>query len=340
MYVSLTEEGYTLEIFKTLIGNDEIKKTLGVATATSRFSHAYIIEGAPGTGKKTVATLASASIFCENEHTRPCGACPACKRVFGGYHTDVRFFEVTKVDQIRDIKAHLYDSPNESDYKIYILDQAQKMNIKAQNALLISLEEPPKNVLFFLLTTDAGALLETIRSRAQTLRTELLDSEIIFNRLKAVAPFNMTDERLEEIVIASGGSLGYALDLLNPEKANALIESRENALDFTMAVIKNDTDAVTKLISYASTQREELKELLALCVTVIGDLILLKKDKSAPLRFFTSRDAATELAQKYNLPKLIACYDALLIAISDLNMNANTALTLMSILINSKKKGS
>jgi DNA polymerase-3 subunit delta' len=214
------------------------------------------------------------------------------------------------------------------------------MNVKAQNALLISLEEPPKNVLFFLLTTDAGALLETIRSRAQTLRTELLDNEIIFNHLKEIAPLNMTDERLEEIVIASGGSLGYATDLLNPEKSKALIEARERALNFALAVIKNDTDAVTHLLSYSYMQREELKELLALCVTVIGDLILLKKDKSAPLRFFTSRDNACELAQKHNLPKLISCYDALLVAISDLNMNSNTALALMSILINSKKKGS
>ncbi|MBQ7412160.1 MAG: hypothetical protein IJW10_04580 [Clostridia bacterium] len=328
-----------MEIFKTLIGNDEIKKTLGASVATSRFSHAYIIEGAPGTGKKTIATLASASIFCEDEHSRPCGKCASCKRVFGGYHTDVRFFEVTKVDQIRDIKQHLYDSPNESDYKIYILDQAQRMNVKAQNALLISLEEPPKNVVFFLLTTDAGALLETIRSRAQTLRTELLDGDIIFSQLKARAPMGMSEERLEEIVIASGGSLGYAMDLMDSGKADALFEARKNALDITMSVIKNDTDAVTLLMSYSSMAREDLKELLSLCLTVIGDLILLKKDKSAPLRFFTSRDDAIAIAQRYNLPRLISCYDALLVAISDLNMNSNTALTLMSILINSKKKG-
>ena len=118
-----------------------------------------------------------------------------------------------------------------------------------------------------------------------------------------------------------------------------MIESRQRALDFTTAVIKNDTDSVTQLMSYSSMAREDLKELLSLCLTVIGDLMLLKKDKGAPLRFFTSRDTASSISQKYTLPRLLSCYEAMLLAISDLNMNSNTSLTLMSILINSKKKG-
>ncbi len=328
-----------MEIFETLIGNDEIKKTLGVAIANSRFSHAYIIEGASGTGKKTIAKLASASIFCKSNISLPCGKCPSCKRVFEGIHTDVRFYEITKVDQVREIKQGLYDSPNESDYKIYIIDQAQKMNVKAQNALLISLEEPPKNVVFFLLTTDAGALLETIRSRAQILRTEPLDGEILFNRLKDIAPLGMTDERIEEIVMASAGSLGYALDLMDSGKAEEILKSREEALEFTLSVIKNDADAISLFMSYSSRTRDDLKELLSLCISVIGDLILLKKDKNAPLKFFTSRQDAISIAQKYNLPKLIACYDAINTAIADLNMNSHTMATLLTILSNSKKKG-
>ena len=328
-----------MEIFKSLIGNDEIKKTLGVAIANSSFSHAYIIEGAPGTGKKTIARLAAAGIFCEDNFSSPCGVCKSCKRVLEGIHTDVRFYEVTRVDQIREIKQGLYDTPNESDYKIYILDQAQKMNPKAQNALLISLEEPPSNVVFFLLTTDAGALLETIRSRAQTLRTELLDGEILFNYLKGIAPLGMTDERLEEIVMASGGSLGYALDLLDKGKADEILKAREEAREIAMSFIKNDKDSVLLVMSYASQQRESLKELLSLSVLVIGDLILLKKDKSAPLKFFTSRQDAIAIAQKYNLPKLIACYDAINLGLSDLNMNSHTMVTLLNILSNSKKKG-
>ncbi|MBR2297106.1 MAG: hypothetical protein IKA43_06860 [Clostridia bacterium] len=329
-----------MEIFKTLIGNNEIKKTLGSAIASSSFSHAYIIEGAQGTGKRLIATLASAGIFCSSSLGRPCMECTSCKRVLDGIHTDVRYFEITKVDQVREIKQGLYDAPNESDFKIYIFENAHKMNIKAQNALLISLEEPPKNVIFFLLTTDAGALLETIRSRAQILRTELLDGEVIFKYLKENLRFGMNDEALREIVVASCGSLGYAIDLTDEKKALELIERRKSALDFTLAVIKNDAYAVSLLLSYSGYGREELKEHLSLCLSVIGDIILLKKDKGAPLYFFTSREEALQIAQKHQLGKLMGVYDALDEAISALNLNSNTALTLMSILVNSKKKGS
>lgn len=328
-----------MKIFDSLIGNEEIKKTLGASILNSCFSHAYIIEGAKGTGKKTVATLACAAILCQSELERPCGKCISCRKVLSGSHGDVRFFEVSKIDQIREIKGKLYDSPTESDFKFYIFDDAHKMNIKAQNALLISLEEPPKNVVFFLLTADAGALLETIRSRAQILRTERLDKDVILSELKKT-DCALSDEKLKEIVMASAGSLGYALDLIDEKKSEALIERRRRALDFSLAVIKNDADSVSTLMSYSSMQREDLKELLSLCVTIVGDLILLKKDKGAPLYFFTSGAEAMAISQKHHLPRLLASYDALLTAISDVNMNSNTALTLMSILINSKRKGS
>ena len=328
-----------MEIFKSLIKNNEIKNTLGSAIASGSFSHAYIIEGADGTGKRLVATLASAGILCKSEGGRPCEMCAVCKKVLDGMHTDVRYFEVTKVDQIRDIKQGLYDAPNESDFKIYIFENAHKMNVKAQNALLISLEEPPKNVVFFLLTTDAGTLLETIRSRAQILRTELLDDELIFDYLKNKLRAPMTESQLREIVIASGGSLGYAIDLTDEKKASALTEMRSRALDFALAVIKNDAHAVSLLLSYSSYGREELKELITASLAVLGDIIILKKDKGARLYFFTSRDEALQIAQKHNLNKLIGCYDSLCEAISALNLNSNTALTLMSILVNSKKKG-
>lgn len=328
-----------MEIFKNIIANDEIKNTLGASIISSRFSHAYIIEGADGTGKKTIATTAAAAIMCESAHSRPCGVCPSCKKVFSGLHTDVRYFEVTKIDQIRTIKQGLYDSPNESDYKIYILEEAQKMNVKAQNALLISLEEPPKNVVFFLLTTDAGILLETIRSRAQTLRTELLDKDTILDYLKNKMHTGLSDERLAEIVMASAGSLGYAIDLTDAKRAEDLMASRKKAFDFLCAILRNDPESVCELYALSSMAREDLKSLIALSLTALEDIILLKRDKGAPIRFFTDIESAIALAQKYSMGKLNSCYEALTLATSDLNLNSNTALTLMSILVNYKKKG-
>ena len=176
--------GAVLKVFDSFLGNEELKKTLGNSIASSGFSHAYIIEGAKGTGKRTIARLAAAAIICKDKNNLPCGACPTCKKILNDNCADVRFLEITKVEQARELKAKLYDSSVECDYKIYIITDAHKMNLRAQNAVLISLEEPPKNVVFFLLTTDAGALIETIRSRAQILRTKRLDDNTIFDYIR------------------------------------------------------------------------------------------------------------------------------------------------------------
>ncbi|MBQ9744042.1 MAG: hypothetical protein IJW19_02860 [Clostridia bacterium] len=329
-----------MKIFDTLIGNEEIKQTLGASIASSGFSHAYIIEGAPGTGKRTVARLASAAIMCKGEGRLPCGKCPSCEKILNDKCVDVKFCEITKVEQARELKARLYDSTVESDYKIYIITDAQKMNIKAQNALLISLEEPPKNVVFFILTTDAGALLETIRSRAQTLRTSRLSDDVIFDHIRKTRPdIRLEDGKLKEIIMASAGSLGYAMDMADAKKSEGLLSRRSRALDFVCAVLRNDNDAVSFLMSLSGTVRDELKETISLSLEIIGDLISVKRAKGSTLYFFASREQAEEIASNYSLSKIADAYSALEKATEDLNSNASQGVTLMSLLINSAKKG-
>lgn len=329
-----------MDIFKSLIDNDDIKKSLGLAILENRFSHSYIIEGADGTGKRTIARLASAGILCQNrEKSLPCGRCDACRKVLSDSCVDVRFLEITKVDEVRDLRSTLYESSAEYDYKIYVIENAEKMNIKAQNALLISLEEPPKNVVFFLLTTDASALLETIRSRAQILRTKLLSKDAIFSYIKENSTSSYDEEKLMEIVISSAGSLGYALDMLDEKKGEEVLALRRKAVELVDAIIKNNADSVTFMSSLFSQTREDLKELFSLGVTVIGDIILLKRDENAPLYFFSSAEDGIKMGGSHSLQRLLSIYDALLEAKDSLNSNANVPLTLMSILTSSKKKG-
>jgi len=329
-----------LKVFDSFLGNEDIKKTLGNAVANGGFSHAYIIEGAKGTGKKTVARLAAAAIMCKDTNNLPCGTCPTCKKILNDNCADVRLLEITKVEQVRELKAKLYDSAVECDYKIYIIEDAHKMNTRAQNALLISLEEPPKNVVFFLLTTDAGALIETIRSRAQILRTKRLDDRTIFDYIrKNRRDITMTDSKLKEIIMASAGSLGYAIDMADSKKSDAVLSQRSKATDFVSAILRDDNDAVSFLFSLSNSTRDELKELITLSLDVLGDILALKKDINASLYFFPSYENAKELASKYSISRVMGVYNALLTALDDLNSNTQQALTLMSILTNSAKKG-
>ena len=329
-----------MKIFENLIGNEDIKRTLGASVQNASFSHAYIIEGPEGTGKKTVAKLFSAAIMCKSESRLPCGECPSCKKILNDNCADVRTYEITKVEQARDLKAGLYDSSVECEYKVYIIENAHKMNIKAQNALLISLEEPPKNVVFFLLTTDAGALLETIRSRAQLLRTTRLDEVTIFdyirkNRKDIVIP----DDKIRQIIKASAGSLGYAMEMSDKKSSEALIAKRARAIDFVSAVLRDDNDAVSFLMSLSALARDELKELILISNEIMGDILSVKRDVNPPLYFFTSVDEVNELCSKYSITKIMSVCSALSDAYDALGANTQTAITLMNILLNSAKKG-
>ncbi len=328
-----------MEIFKDLIGNEDIKNTLGSAIKNKEFSHAYIIEGAYGTGKHTIARLACSAIMCQGNKELPCGECDFCRKILNDNCADVRFFDAFKVDEVRKIKESLYESSTECPYKIYIFNDAHKMNVKAQNALLISLEEPPKNVVFFLLCQDSSALLETIRSRAQLLRTKPLKNQEIFDYVRKNTRASLSDEALKEIIASSRGSLGYALDMLDEEKSSELLEKRAKITDFVEALLSGETASYSKITAMFSMQREELKELLNASLLAIRDLAVIKKDKNAPLCFFASRDKLLSLATRYNLEKILKIYDAIGQAIEDFNFNANVPNTLMSITINANKKG-
>ena len=326
-----------MEIFQGLIGNEDIKNTLGKAIAGREFLHAYIIEGAHGTGKHTVARLAACGINCQGHGCSSHSPCDMCRKILNDNCTDVRFFDAFKVDDIRKIKETLYESPTECDYKIYVLNNVEKMNVKAQNALLISLEEPPKNVVFFLLCTDATILLETIRSRAQILRTKPLTKEQIIAHLeKSGIPLPQGD-KLEEIILSSRGSYGYVLDMLNESKADALLKDREKARELTAKLLINDASTVTLLFSMYNQTRDRLKELFSLCLVALRDLAVVKRAKDAPLCFFTSHKEAGDLASRHSVQKILNIYAMVEGAIDALNLNANVPSTLASLLIQKKK---
>lgn len=329
-----------MDIFNGLIGNEDIKNTLGNAITNSEFLHAYIIEGAYGTGKHTVARLASMGIMCQNRNL--CNGdnrCNICQKVLNDSCADVRFYDAFKVDDVRKIKEELYESPTECDYKIYILNNAEKMNVKAQNALLISLEEPPPNVVFFLLCTDATVLLETIRSRAQIIRTKPLTNE----QIKAYLDENKVSygdaNVLDEIIISSNGSLGYVLDMLNSSKAESLIKDREKATELAISLLKNDNSTITTLYSMFNMTRDKLKELFALTLVAYRDMAVVKKTKNVTLCFFTSVKEASSIASKYSVSKILYYYSMVEKGIDALNSNSNVPNTLVSLITNSQKKG-
>ena len=156
-----------------LAGNDPLKRQLEGETARRGLSHAYIISGPTGSGKKTLAGLLAAALVCSGGGEIPCGLCSGCKKAMAGIHPDISAIgtdgkDIT-VSQVRALRSDAYIKPNEAGRKVYLIHRAQSMNQSAQNAMLKLLEEGPPYAAFLLLAENAAALLPTVRSRCEVL---------------------------------------------------------------------------------------------------------------------------------------------------------------------------
>ena len=157
-------------------GNHAVKAQLSQQEEGRGLSHAYILSGPAGSGKHTLARLLCGAMLCAAPaEGRPCGRCGPCKKVFAGIHPDVSVIsgpgegKPIAVDQVRQLRSDAYIRPNEGARKIYLLENADRMNASAQNAMLKLLEEGPAYAVFLLLAENGGGLLRTVRSRCEEL---------------------------------------------------------------------------------------------------------------------------------------------------------------------------
>ncbi|HJC40615.1 MAG TPA: DNA polymerase III subunit [Candidatus Intestinimonas pullistercoris] len=155
---------------EALCGNVQVKRRLSSGRG---LSHAYLLSGPAGCGKRTLAGLLSQALVCSGAGEVPCGACDHCRKAAAGVHPDILRVgsdgkDIT-VSQVREVRSDAYIRPNEAGRKVYILENAQTMNGSAQNALLKLLEEGPAYAAFLLLSDNAGAMLPTVRSRCELL---------------------------------------------------------------------------------------------------------------------------------------------------------------------------
>lgn len=158
-------------------GNDGLKKRLSDAVDRGSFSHAYIIWGPEGSGKAQLAWAMASAMLCSGTGKRPCKLCRDCQKSLKHTHPDIIVLDKLPdkrellVDQIREIAREAYVLPNEADRKVFLINDADDMNIPAQNAFLKLLEEPPSYSVFILMGINPGSFLQTIRSRCVELPT-------------------------------------------------------------------------------------------------------------------------------------------------------------------------
>lgn len=208
--------------FEDVVGQSHITRTLQNAIVQQKFSHAYLFSGPRGTGKTSAAKIFAKTINCEHAPVREaCNECAACRGIQDGSISDVIEIDAasnTSVDDVREIRDKVKYASSSVPYKVYIIDEVHMISVNAFNALLKTLEEPPKHVVFILATTEPHKIPLTIISRCQRFDFKPIGSKAIVDRMQGIISAEdvaVSPEALESVALAAEGGMRDALSILD-----------------------------------------------------------------------------------------------------------------------------
>ena len=220
-YTALYRE-WRPQTFNDVVGQEHITTTLKNQILYNRIAHAYLFCGTRGTGKTSTAKVFAKALNCLNLHNgEPCNECEMCKKINEGLAIDVTELDAASnngVDKIRDIIDDVKYPPQEARFKVYIMDEVHMLSAGAVNAFLKTLEEPPKNVIFILATTDPQKLPITILSRCQRFDFKRINNTEITARLRKIVTEQgvlADDKSLSLIARVSDGAMRDSLSILD-----------------------------------------------------------------------------------------------------------------------------
>ena len=323
--------------FEDIVGNKQVIKSMKNALRSGKISHAYILNGAYGCGKMLLAETFTAYLECQEGMGKSCGTCTACKTVESHNNPDV-FYVVSKtktigVDDIRDqvvkqveIKQYKYR------YKVFIIEDADKMTVAAQNVLLKTLEEPPKNVVFLLLTQKVEILLPTVLSRCVLFKIKpLMDAEVEEFVVKNL------DKSLDEAYFFakySAGSIGKAQKLIEDED---FVGMRIYVIDKLYNIGGTDIAEVIEWAKDIEKYKDNIGDFLDIAYLWFRDILVAKKLGDTDC--ITQKDNKNKIflqAKNMNFLQINKSLEAIWQAKRQLEQNSNFRLTMEIMLINIK----
>ena len=314
--------------FEKIIGNEQVKKHFCDAIAQNKVSHGYILSGEDGLGKLTFAKTFAQMLLCESKGERPCGICHSCKQCEGGNHPDIVYVNHEKnvigVDDVREqINKDIIIKPYSSPYKIYIVDEAEKMSVQAQNALLKTIEEPPAYAIIILLSTKGEKLLPTIRSRCITLKLRPVVEEEMIRYLKE---HGVEEERISIVIKLARGNIGRALKMAQSESFYEMIDMIIKMLE---NVWKMDLFEIMSFIERLSKYKINIYDCFDFMRLWFRDVLLFKATSDMNLLIFKNNyKSINEIASKCSYEKLENILKAIDVAERRLNANVNFEQTL------------
>lgn len=283
--------------FQTIIGHTQNIEHLEKAIASGQVSHAYIFDGENGAGKMTTAKAFAKALLCQSKDS--CGQCQSCAQMESDNHPDVIYVthekSVITVDDIRtQVNQDIEIKPYSSEYKIYIIDDADKMNTMAQNALLKTIEEPPAYAVIILLADNKDSFLETIRSRCMTLHFGPVENVQVQEYIKA--EYGAGNEKEELAVAYAMGNIGRAKKVME----SAEFEEMKNYCMHMLSHIKEwKIFDIVLYLKEMDQYKDRIYDFLDIIAIYYRDILILK---------VTGLPNKTVFKDKYSLMKKQSVY--------------------------------
>lgn len=316
--------------FNDIVGQKQIREHLENAVANDKVSHAYIICGEKYSGKKFIAGIFAKALLCENEGAKPCDKCNACQKAESHNHPDIIYVthekpNVIGVDDIREqVNSDISVKPYEGKRKIYIIDEAEKMNQQAQNALLKTFEEPPEYAVIILLVTNEEELLQTIRSRAVVLNMKPVADSILREYLSKES--SIQDYKVDMCVAFARGNIGKALRLAENEDFDNI---RNDAVNLLKYIKDMQVYELTAAVKKASDYKVEINDYLDIILVWYRDVLLFKATQDVNNLIFSEEiQYIKKVADLVSYGGIQDIIDALEKAKKRINANVNFELTM------------
>lgn len=327
--------------FQSIIGQEQIKEHMRGALQTRKISHAYIIHGEKSSGKEFIARVFAMALQCEKGGTEPCNECRSCKQSVSKNQPDIIYVTHEKPNTIsvEDIREQVNNDvaikPYSSKYKVYIINEAEKMTVQAQNAILKTLEEPPAYVIILLLVSNLQALLPTILSRCVTLNMKPVSDRQV--RKYLMEELQVPDYRADVCVAFARGNIGKA-------KALASSEEFDNVKNEALALLKHSREMelqdIIQAIKKINEYKLQISDYLDIMSIWYRDVLLFKATADAnSLVFREEIQAIRKVVARCSYEGIEAVIKALDKAKKRLEANVNFELTMELLFLDIKENG-
>lgn len=325
--------------FREFVGNENITKHLKEAMKHDKVSHAYIISGEDKSGKTLLAKEFAKALMCLDNNERPCGVCKSCIQVDTNNNPDIIWVKHEKPNTISvdDVRTQVVNDaqirPYAGKYKIYIINEAEKLNQQAQNALLKTIEEPPKYVIIILITNNAGLFLPTITSRCVMLEMKPVADDVIKKYL--MEKYNIPDYKAKICISFAQGTVGKAIELAKTDEFDVL---KKEALHLVKYIEDMEIGEIIDAIKRIEDYKASMSDFIDVLMMWYRDVLMFKVTNDANFVIFSDEiKYIKEQAEKHSYNGIERIIVAMTKAKQRLVANVNFQLTLELMILTIKE---